>query len=131
MTEDDIPWIHAVVNRKYSDKFDRISMEGWYRNIVLKNPMLFYPARTDNALCISMLSLVPWFPGDIECSVILFCAEDGKMWEGVRLLRASIAWTKTRKGNTWRICSETDTDLAMMAKRVGATEIWPRFILRL
>jgi hypothetical protein len=131
MTESDLPWLEYLCVKKYSSRFDPTSTEGWYRNIVLKNPLLFYPARTQNAFCISLISLVPWLPNDLECSVIMICAEDGAMWDAARLLRASIAWAKSRKATTWRICSETDFDLAQIARRVGATEIWPRFILRL
>ena len=131
MTESDLPWMHELFAKRYAKHYDPICSEQWYLNVVLKNALIFYPARTQNAFAISMLSLVPWVPNEFECNVVAVCADDGGMWEAARLLRASVEWAKQRKAATWRICSETDVDLAQIARRVGATEVWPRFVLRL
>jgi hypothetical protein len=131
MTESDVSWLHMLFAKRYASQYDATTSENWFKNYVLKSPILFYPARTQNAFCISLLSLVPWAPNQIECNVVAVCADDGAMWETARLLRASIDWARRRKALTWRICSETDHNLAALAKRVGATEVWPRFVLRL
>ena len=53
------------------------------------------------------------------------------MWEAMKLLRASIAWARKRKCVRWRMSSDTDYDLAAMARRLGVNEESPRFTLNL
>jgi hypothetical protein len=73
---------------------------------------------------------VPWLPAEFEANVVAVCADDGGMWEALRLLRVSVEWGKRRKCSSWRLTSENN-DLAMLARRLGATEISPRFQMRL
>lgn len=131
MTEDDIEWGIALGRERYGDRWDEESTLGWFRNVCLKGPLLFYPIRTDNAFCITLLSVLPWFPTEWEANVIFICAMDGKHWEALKLLRASVEWARKRKATYWRICSETEFDVGPLAMRVGAQEISPRFLLRL
>lgn len=128
MNEDDVPWMYELSKRKYRN-FDAVTTEGWYRNTVLKTPLLFLPQRTENAYCISMLTFSPWLPH--ECTIVLICADDGAQWEAIKLLRSSIDWARGRQAKFWRVSSDTDTDLTMIARRVGATEKSPRFSLSL
>jgi hypothetical protein len=131
ITEADIPWMLEVAAKRYpTDKFDLLSTETWFRNIVLKSPMIFLPIRTKNAFLVAMLCCVPWIPAEFETNIILVCADEGAMWEALRLLRVSVEWAKIRKCSSWRLTSEND-DLTMMARRIGANEISPRFQLRL
>jgi hypothetical protein len=125
-----VEWIKELCARKYSGHYDVVTTENWYRNIVLKQPLLFYPMRTKHAFCITMLSFLPWLPGDTECVVVLVCADDGFMWEAVHLLRNSIEWGKSRRCATWKLSGDTVYDLKPLAMRVGAREISPRFELR-
>lgn len=130
LTEDDIPWIFDLTDRKYPS-YDKVTTEGWFRNLVLKQPLLFIPQRTDNAFCISMITFTPWYPAAHECTVVFICADDNAQWEAVKLMRASIAWARSRRCVYWRLSSETDADLTMMARRLGVKEISPRYSLRL
>lgn len=104
-----------------------MTTEGWFRNVVLKTPMMFYPIRLANSFLIAMLSCVPWLPSDFDCHIICVCADDGHMWETAKLLRSSIEWARKRKCKSWNLTSDTDYDLAPMAKRVGADEQTPRY----
>ena len=133
LTEQDIPWLFYLCRKQYASKFDAIATEVWFRNTVLRSPLLYCPQRTDNAFCISMMTTTPWVPFEFEASVVFICADDtpGHTWEVLRLLRASVAWAKLRRCAAWRCASETDSDLTAFARRVGATEISPRFTLRL
>ena len=132
LTEADIPWLGELFAKRYRNyPYDPVSAEGWFRNRVLKEPMLFLPQRTDNAFCISMLSVTPWIPADYETNIVVICAEDNATWESVSLLRASIEWAKLRRCKAWRVSSDTDNDVLPLAKRLGATEISPRYVLRL
>lgn len=130
MSEADVPWAYDLAKRRYPPNFDIVTCEGWFRNIVLKQPVLFCPQRMPNAFCITMLAILPWLPSDVECNVVMICCEENCMWEGMKLLRSSIAWGKQRRCTLWRLSSDTDYDLANIAKRLGATEISPRYILR-
>lgn len=131
MDERDLPWLRKLFGKKYDSSFDAITTEGWYKNIVLKNPLMFYPARTDNAFLIAMLANTPWLPNDFECHVVCVCAEDGAMWETMALLRSSIDWAKGRRCVRWMLAGDTAFDLAPMARRMNANEVSPRFTINL
>lgn len=97
----------------------------------MKGPLAFWPVRTDDAFLIAMISSVPWLPAEWECNIPMVCADDGAAWQAMALLRESVEWAKRRRCATWRVVSETDFDLGPMAVRLGATEISPRYVLRL
>ena len=120
MTEDDLPWLHFLFKKKYDSRFDAVTTENWYRNVVLKAPLMFYPVRLQNSFLIGMLSCVPWLPNDFDCHVACLCADDGAGWEVLRLLRGSIAWARTRKCKHWMINSDTEYDVSPLARRLGA-----------
>jgi hypothetical protein len=120
-----------LAKRRYSDRLDFVSAEGWMRNICLKGPMVFLPIRSDDAFLVAMIACVPWLPGDWECNVIMVCAEEGAHWQAIGLARASIVWAKKRNCVEWRISSETDSSIESIAARVGAEELTHRYRLRL
>ncbi|HEX3525154.1 MAG TPA: hypothetical protein VHT52_24080 [Stellaceae bacterium] len=117
--------------KRYPQNYDPPGAEGWLRNIVLKNPLMFLPQRTANAFLISMISVKPWTPADYECNVAALCADDGALWEAMKLIRWSVEWARLRKCTTWSMMSDTDYDFTMLARRIGATEASPRFQMRL
>jgi len=131
LSENDIQWLHSLCRKKYKVDYDKKTTENWYVNTVLKAPLMFHPARLANSFCISMLSCVPWLPNDFECHIVLCCADDGAMWEAVKLLRDSIRWAKYRKCKVWKLTSDTANDFANIARRLGVTEVSPRFTLEL
>ena len=131
LTENDLPWLHILFKKKYAAEFDSMTTESWFRNIVLKNPMMFYPVRLSNSFLIAMLSTLPWLPSQFDCNIICVCADDGFMWETIKLLRGSIDWARKRKCKHWMLASDTAFDLAPMAKRLNAKELWPRFMINL
>lgn len=131
MHEGDLPWLAYLCKKRYSHRYDQEGTEGWFRNIVLKAPLLFYPARTDNAFVITMLSCLPWLPNEWAADVIFTCADNGAMWEVISLLRRSVEWSRSRRISIWRLCSDTDYNIAPLAHRVGAEAIAPRYVLRL
>ena len=132
LSEADVPWLSELFAKRYKDyPYDPVSAEGWFRNRVLKEPMLFLAQRTDNAFCITMLSVTPWVPSDYESNIVVICAEDNATWESLVLMRASIEWAKLRRCKAWRISSDTGNDILPFARRLGATEIAPRYVLKL
>lgn len=131
ITENDIFWVVWLGRKKYPKNYDPAGAEGWLRNIVLKNPMMFFAERTQNAFCVSMMSVKPWTPSEQECNIAAFCCDDDAMWEGMKLIRDSIEWARNRKCVSWTVNSDTENDFTMLARRVGATELSPRFSIRL
>ncbi|HEX3520786.1 MAG TPA: hypothetical protein VHT52_01710 [Stellaceae bacterium] len=125
------PWMVELAQRRYPYNFDIRSAEGWVRNIVLRQPMVFLPIRTDHAFLVAILACIPWKPVDMECNVALVCADDGYMWEAMALIRDSIEWAKQRGCAEWHMSSETAYDLGPIAKRVSADVCPPRYLVRL
>jgi hypothetical protein len=116
------PWMLGLAQRRYSNRFDFQAGELWVKGIVLRQPMVFLPIRTDNAFCIGMISANPWLPAEWHAHIAMVAAEEGKMWDAMALLRESVEWAKRRKCVDWRMNSQTSFDLAPMARRLGAVE---------
>lgn len=130
-TENDLQWLIFLGKKRYGEEFDYLTVEGWYRNVVLKNPMMFHPTRLSNAFQIGMITCVPWLPAEFEYHVVFVCSDHNFMWESAKLLRHSIEWSRKRGCKRWRLSSDTDFDLAPIARRLGATEVSPRFTITL
>ena len=120
LTEDDVPWIVSLGKRRYSTAFDAFSAEMWFRNIVLKSPLMFFPARTDHAFTICMIITAAWLPGLRICNNLLLNSEEGAVWEEIALMRAAVEWARKRQCAEYRIWSDTEVDLSAVAVRVGA-----------
>ena len=131
LSENDLPWLKNLFGKKYDKGFDALTTEAWFRNVVLKNPMMFYPVRLANSFMIGMLSTLPWLPSQFDFNVIALCADDGAMWETMKLLRSSVAWARTRGCKHWLLASDTTFDLKPMAERLAAKQIWPRYMIDL
>jgi hypothetical protein len=131
MHEGDLVWLTYLCKKRYSSRYDAAGAEGWFRNIVLKAPLMFYPARSGHAFTITMLSCEPWLPSEFTANVVFTCADEGAMWETVLLLRDSIAWARKRRCTEWRMWSDTDYDVGPLARRAGANLVVQRHALRL
>jgi hypothetical protein len=130
LTEYDIPWLNFICKKRYSNRYDSGTTENWFRNIVLKSPLTFYATRLEHAFQITMLSVMPWTPAEPEAIVLFVCADDGKLYQAVKLMRDSIEWSRKRRCAIWRLSSDTDIELVALAKRLGVTEISPRYCIR-
>jgi hypothetical protein len=117
--------------RRYPRNYDIEAAEMWMRNIVLKQPMVFYPIRTDHAFMVTLISLLPWLPGEPEASVVMLCAEDDRIWDSVKLARASFDWAIRRNCWRWGFTSDTTFDLGPLARRLGIAERLPRYVVPL
>lgn len=130
LTEHDIPWLNYLCKKRYSHRYDSSATENWFRNIVLRSPLTFYYTRTNNAFQITMLSVMPWLPAEPEASMIFACADDGHMWEIIKLCRDSVEWARNRRCTIWRLSSDTEYDFSGLAKRLGCEEMSPRYVIR-
>lgn len=117
--------------KRYSNRYDLRAGEMWFRHVCLKQPTVFLPLRTDGAFLVVLISTLPWLPSEWEANMVHLCAEDGCMWEAVRLVREGIAWAKQRRCTEFRMSSETSYDLGPIAKRAGMTELRPKYCVRL
>jgi hypothetical protein len=129
--ENDIPWMVNLAARRYPRNYDIEAAEMWMRNIVLKQPMVFYPIRTDHAFMVTLISLLPWLPGEPEASVVMLCAEDDRIWDSIKLARASFDWAVRRNCWRWGFTSDTTFDLGPLARRLGIAERFPRYVVPL
>jgi hypothetical protein len=119
-----------LAQRRYPPEFDIMAAEMWVRNIVLKQPTSFLPIRTDDAFLVTLISVIPWLPSNWEANVVMCCAEDGKGWQCITLLRESIAWAKRHKCSEWRFRTETTYDIGPLARRVGGLPLPPCYAVR-
>jgi hypothetical protein len=131
LSENDLPWLISLCKKKYDVGYDAYATEGWFRNIVLKTPLMFCPMRLKNSFAISMLTSLPWTPARFECHLVLLCADDDNVWETAKLLRASIEWARGRGCKRWNMTSDTDYNLYPLALRVGAKQLTPRHYIDL
>lgn len=122
IVDDDVSWMIEMASRRYPSRFDLRAAELWLRGVVLRQPMMFLPIRTESAFCVAMLSANPWLPTELHAVNAMVCAEDHKGWEAVALLRECIAWAKKRNCVDWRINSDTDVNITPFAHRLGAVE---------
>ena len=121
----------SLAQRRYPRHYDIEAAEMWLRNIVLRQPMVFYPIRNDHAFMVTLISLLPWLPGEPEANVVLLCAEEDHVWDSVRLARASFVWACRRNCWRWGFTSDTGFDLGPIAHRLGIVERQPRYVVPL
>jgi hypothetical protein len=131
LTEDDLPWLIHLGQRRYSTAFDAFSTEMWFRNNVLKSPLIFFPARTDHAFTICMIVTDAWLPGQRICNSLLLNSEEGAVWEEITLMRAAVEWARKRQCAEYRIWSDTEVDLTPVAVRVGGQPTAVRLTVKL
>ena len=100
-------------------------------NIVLKNPIQYYATRTSDAFQITNLTTTPWTPAAFKADIVFVCADHGKLWQLLPLLRDSIQWARDRRAAFWRFETETEYDLRPLMHKLGVSEITPRYHLDL
>ena len=124
----DVEWMADLSRRRYPGNYDIEAAEMWFRNIVLKQPMVFYPIRTDHAFMVTLIALLPWLPGEPEANVVMLCAEDGHVWDSIKLARASLDWAIRRNCFKWGFNSDTTFDIGPIAERMGLVARNPRYV---
>jgi hypothetical protein len=88
----------------------------------LKDPKMFLPIRTDNALLIAMIHVRPWLPSKPEVHVIILIADVGAVWECPALLQASIEWAMLCNIERWHFEPRIEKDIGPLMRRIGAHE---------
>lgn len=125
----DVQWFMDLGLRRYPRDWSPIGTEAWLRQRVLPNPASHLAIRSDHAAVVVTITYQPWTPNKFEAIVSTTMAEPGAVWELMPLLRASIEWAKRRRCVSWRIASETEYELGPLARRVGATDGKPYYMI--
>lgn len=129
LEEGDRAWLIDLCKRRYPPHYDTLTAESWISHAVLRNPIQFYITRSPNAFQITNLSASAWTPKEFTADVVAVCCDSGKMWEIFPLLRDSMRWAKERNAVRWRFETDTEYDLGAIMRRLGATELTPRYAL--
>jgi hypothetical protein len=120
-----------LCKRRYDSRYSPETADVWLTNVVLKNPIQYYATRSADAFQITNLTTTPWTPATFKADIVFVAADHGRMWQILPLLRDSINWARDRRAAVWRFETETDFDLAPIMRRLGATDITPRYHLEL
>jgi hypothetical protein len=120
-----------VMQRRFNNNMDGMVCAAMVRSHVLSNPMQYLCVRTTGGFLIAVLTYEWWRPQDPICNVIVVCAEDGKGWDALALLRLSIEWARERKATVWRYESDTMFDIGPLMRRLGIEKTTPRYKLNL
>ena len=124
----DLPWLLSLAHERYRD-FDPGRTLAWLAQ-TLQNEWM-RAERSDDAFCISSILTPAWHPKEPECHVLFLCTAEGKHWQGISLLRSSIAWAKGKGCVRWWFSSETEHSIEQLALRVGAQPSVMRYKLDL
>jgi len=119
ITVEDFPWILTLAHKRYTDKPDPGATLVWLAN-VLRWPNA-YAIRSEGAFCVALIQVPPWYPEHLECHISVLVADQGCIWQAVRLLRDTVRWAKGRGCKRWWLTSDTDKDFNSLARRVGAS----------
>jgi hypothetical protein len=126
LTIDDLPWGLSLAWRRY-DHFDPGAASVFYINALKLQATTGLLIRTNNAFLIAHINNLPWQPTERQAHVLILCADEGRHWEAVRLLRQSLYWAREQKCKCWWFTSDTKHDVTPLCVRVGATSRVPRY----
>jgi hypothetical protein len=126
---DDVPFVLSLAYRRYRS-FDPGKTLLWLAGI-LRAPRAL-AIRDDNAFLICHITTSPWHtPEEKECHIVFCCAAEGYHWQAVKLLKQSVQWARGQGCILWRFHSDTDCSVGALAKRAGADEAPPRYLIDL
>lgn len=131
ITYADVDWFIDLGLRRYPKDWCPIGTEAWLRQRVLPNPASHLAIRSRNAAVVVTITYQPWTPSKFEAVVTTTMCEEGAVWEVVPLLRYSVEWAKRHRCRNWRLASETQYELGPLARRVGAKQGDPYYLLEL
>jgi hypothetical protein len=117
----DLPWVLSLCHRRYTEPPDPGRLLAWVANTM--QSLDAYVIRNEVAFCVALCQHSPWYPDRRECDVTILVAEKGGHWQAIKLLRATIVWARARECRLWTISSQTEHDLTVLARRVGAKPI--------
>ena len=127
VTYDDLPWLLSLAYRRYRS-FDPGKTLSWLVEVIRSPQALVL--RDDDACCITVITTSPWHtPTESEAHVVFAFADKGKHWQLVRLLRQSVQWARMRGCKLWRCHSDTEYDVGVLAKRIGAKQAPQRWLI--
>lgn len=129
-TVDDIPWILSLAHERY-EAFDPGRVLVFLLETLKAPTAIILKGDHQDAVLIASTVVPPWHPKRKECHVLFLFARPGAHWQAVKLLRACISWARLQGCVKWRFHSDTSHDVGALARRVGARENKPMYVLEL
>lgn len=126
----DIPWILSLASERYR-QFDPGGALTFLIQALQSQTTLMIRTEQKSAFLIASTVSAPWYPKELDCHVMGFCAKPGAHWQALKLLRESVAWAKLQGCVRWRFHSETEHDVGALCRRVGARQDSPRYLIEL
>ena len=124
----DLPWLLSLASERYPP-FDPGTTLSWLAGII-NNPQ-GYAIRTNDAFAIATCMAPAWHPKSPECHLLFLCAAPGEHWQAIRLARDTVRWARTQRCVKWWFSSETDYEIAAIARRLGAKRKVIRYVMDL
>lgn len=125
----DIPFLLSVARACYSHKFDEKSVVHFLRQAMASPHMLVL--RSERGLLVASIVRQFW-GGEPEAFVQFLAAipSRGLIGDGLRLVRAADEWRRERGADSLRFGEETGIQMSAIARRLGAVQDTPSFIIR-
>lgn len=130
-TIDDLDWmIDLAVKRFPKIVQDRDATESWLAN-ALVNPS-FCVLLDDHGFAIGVGGTTIFNKHYTVANIHTLVTEKGNhIWEAIRMARHIKLWAEQHGAEELYLADSTDIDLGPIAKRIGATEITPRYVVKL
>jgi hypothetical protein len=100
----------------------------WGEKAMLNPNMAFF--RTEDAWGCVAVAEVFYLEGP-KATMMFLAARNGKAWEACKVLRAMIAWSRSKGASSFHFGEDTGMRMDVMAKRVGAVVDRPTYTLKL
>lgn len=126
----DFAWMMTLAHERY-DSYDPGGALRFALQAVNAPAVLGICSREMDAFLVASHVAPPWDPKRKECNVLMVCAAPGAHWQAVKLLRECIAWARLQGCVRWRLHSDTEHDIRAIARRLGAYEDTPRYVIDL
>ena len=87
--------------------------------------------RGEVGVAVGTVSAPFYWPSEVRGFLVFIGSMDPRRAEGVRLARSVVEWAKTMGATSLRFGSQTDCSLAVLARRLGAKEERPAYLLEI
>ena len=125
---DDVDFILEVARHVYP-LFDEGNARQWLA-AALQQPVCAI-FRGEVGVAVGTVSAPFYWPSEVRGFLVFIGSMDPRRAEGVRLARSVVEWAKTMGATSLRFGSQTDCSLAVLARRLGAKEERPAYLLEI
>jgi hypothetical protein len=112
----DIPDCIAIARACYPP-FDEAEAREWGTKAMLDKSTAFF--RDDDAWGCCAISKL-FYEAKPRCAMLFLAVRRGAVWQACKVVKAMVAWSKSKGASGFHFGEETGMDLSPIAKRVGA-----------